>query len=176
MNRVESSSGFVQRKMERRSHDMPSMREPRVPSAREHDWRRWMKEIGERARRMREFVGLSQEQLAKRAGVSQGAISRFEIGRGLNTPLLVSIKINASLATALSGVDPTLLTEDARRFVESMGLLELPAAGDPPDAKPLPLLSDPEFEDVIRHCSRLSDARRKPFLAAMKALARALCE
>ena len=125
---------------------------------------------------MREFVGLSQEQLARRAGVSQGAISRFEIGRGLNTPLLVSIKINASLATALSGIDPTLLTDDARRFVESMGLLELPAGGEAPEARPLPLLSDPEFEDLIRHCARLSEARRKPFLAAMKALARALCD
>ena len=136
-----------------------------------------MKEIGERARRMRELLGLSQEQLARRAGVSQGAVSRFEIGRGLNTPLLVSIKINASLASALSTVDPNLLTEDARRFVQSMDLLALPnEPGAPPDAKPFPLLGDPEFEDVIRHCGRLPEARRKPFLAAIKALARALCD
>lgn len=156
---------------------MPSLREPRLHSAREQDWRRWMKEIGERARRMREFLGLSQEQLAKRAGVSQGAVSRFEIGRGLNTPLLVSIKINASLASALGTVDATLLTDDARRFVESMDRLSLPIdPGEPPEPKPLPLLGDPEFEDVIRHCGRLPEARRKPFLAAMKALARALCE
>ena len=156
---------------------MPSLREHRTLAATEQDWRRWMKEIGERARRMREFLGLSQEQLARRAGVSQGAVSRFEIGRGLNTPLLVSIKINASLATALSAVDATLLTDDARRFVESMDLLALP--GDPSEphtAKPFPLLGDPEFEDVIRHCGRLPEARRRLFLAAMKALARALCE
>ncbi|HYR95429.1 MAG TPA: helix-turn-helix transcriptional regulator [Candidatus Binatus sp.] len=136
-----------------------------------------MKDLGERARRMREFLGFSQEQLAKRAGVSQGAVSRFEIGRGLNTPLLVSIKINASLATALSTVDPTILTDDARHFVQSMDLLDLPAdPREPPEAKPVTLLADPDFEDVIRHCGRLPEARRKPFLAAMKALARALCD
>jgi transcriptional regulator with XRE-family HTH domain len=156
---------------------MPSLREPRPAAAKDQDWRRWMKDIGERARRMREFLGLSQDQLARRAGVSQGAVSRFEIGRGLNTPLLVSIKINASLATALSTVDSTLLTDDARRFVQSMDLLALPSdPGEPPEAKPFPLLGDPEFEDVIRHCGRLPEARRRPFLAAMKALARALCE
>ena len=156
------------------SGDMSSTREP---GAREQDWRRWMKDIGERARRMREFLGLSQEQLARRAGVSQGAVSRFEIGRGLNTPLLVSLKINATLAAALSTVDANLLTDDARRFVESMSSLSLPGeAGGPPDGKPFPLLGDPEFEEVIRHCGRLPEARRRPFVAAMKALARALCE
>jgi transcriptional regulator with XRE-family HTH domain len=156
---------------------MPTVREQRQPVPSEQEWRRWMKEIGERARRMREFLGFSQEQLAKRAGVSQGAVSRYEIGRGLNTPLLVSIKINASLATALGTVDPDLLTDDARRFVQSMDELALPSdPAGPLHAKPFPLLGDPEFEDVIRHCGRLPEARRRPFLAAMKALARALCD
>jgi transcriptional regulator with XRE-family HTH domain len=126
---------------------------------------------------MREFLGLSQEQLARRAGVSQGAISRFEIGRGLNTPLLVSVKINATLAGALGTVEPSLLTDDARRFVESMEALALPGEpGGPPDGKVFSLLGDPDFEDVIRHCGRLPEARRRPFVAVMKALARALCD
>jgi transcriptional regulator with XRE-family HTH domain len=156
---------------------MANAREIREPRAREQDWRRWMKDIGERARRMREFVGLSQEQLAKRAGVSQGAVSRFEIGRGLNTPLLVSIKINAALASALSTVDATLLTDAARRFVESMDRLSLPNDPDAtPPPGPFPLLGDPELEGVIRQCSRLPEARRRHFLSLVKALALALSE
>jgi len=109
--------------------------------------------------------------------VSQGAVSRFEIGRGLNTPLLVSIKINAALASALSTVDTTLLTDAARRFVESMDRLSLPNDQDAtPPAGPFPLLGDPELEDVIRQCSRLPEARRKHFFALVKALALALSE
>jgi transcriptional regulator with XRE-family HTH domain len=156
---------------------MPRARELPDPSTREQDWRRWMKERGARARRMREFIGLSQEQLAKHAGVSQGAVSRFEIGRGLHTPLLVSIKIHASLAAALGAVDTTLLTDAARRFVASMDRLALPSElGEPPAVRPFPLLGDPELEDVIRRCGRLPEARRKHFLATVRALALALSE
>ncbi len=43
------------------------------------------------ARRVREFLGLSQVQLARLAGISQGGVSRFESGRGLSTPLLVVV-------------------------------------------------------------------------------------
>ena len=56
------------------------------------DWSSWIKGLGKQARRVREFLGLSQEQVARVAGVSQGAVSRFEGGRGLATPLLVVMK------------------------------------------------------------------------------------
>ena len=49
------------------------------------------------------------------AGVSQGAVSRLEGGRGLATPLLVVMKINAALRRAVSTIDPELLSDDARR-------------------------------------------------------------
>ena len=62
------------------------------------DWATWIKSLGRQARRVREFLGLSQEQVARVAGVSQGAVSRFEGGRGLATPLLVVMKVNARAA------------------------------------------------------------------------------
>ena len=62
------------------------------------DWSSWIKGLGKQARRVREFLGLSQEQVARAAGVSQGAVSRFEGGRGLATPLLVVMKVNSRSA------------------------------------------------------------------------------
>src|SRR4249919_1771446 len=82
------------------------------------DWGRWMRGLGEQVLRAREFLGLSQDQLARIAGVSQGAVSRLEHGRGLATPLLVVSKISAALRTALSQVDPELLSQEARRIVQ----------------------------------------------------------
>jgi transcriptional regulator with XRE-family HTH domain len=124
-----------------------------VDVPREPEWRTWMRELGDRARRMREFLGLSQEQLARLARVSQGAVSRFEMGRGLGTPLLVALKIHAAIAARLGQVDARLLTDAARD-----------------------LLTVPEFEHVIRMCSRIPDDRRRVFVAVMTALADALCK
>jgi len=45
-------------------------------------------------RRVREFLGLSQDQVARLAGVSQGAVSRLEAGRGLATPMVVVLKVH----------------------------------------------------------------------------------
>ena len=61
------------------------------------EWQAWMRSLGLQVRRVREFVGLSQEQVARTAGVSQGAVSRLEAGRGLGTPLLVTTVDHALL-------------------------------------------------------------------------------
>src|SRR2546422_5488972 len=45
------------------------------------DWREWMRGLGRPLRRVREFLGLSQDQVARLAGGSQGAVSRLEAGR-----------------------------------------------------------------------------------------------
>src|SRR5438445_10153434 len=82
------------------------------------DWREWMRGLGRQERRVREFLGLSQEQLARLAGVSQGAVSRLEAGRGLATPMLVVLKINLALRRALRDVDPSLLNDDLRRVLQ----------------------------------------------------------
>src|SRR5512135_1615625 len=104
------------------------------------DWREWMRGLGRQARRIREFLGLSQEQIARLAGVSQGAISRLEGGRGLATPLLVVVKLNVAMRRALLGYDPELLSPEAREVLErtniyfpndsTNGFVEYPLAKD----------------------------------------------
>src|SRR5206468_4806745 len=80
----------------------------------ELEWRGWMQDLGRRNRRLRDFLGLSQEHVARLAGVSQGAVSRLETARGLATPLLIVLKINAALMRELRRVDPSFLSADPR--------------------------------------------------------------
>ena len=93
------------------------------------DWRSWMQEFGQRTRRIRDFLGMSQEQVARLAGVSQGAVSRLEAGRGLATPLLVALKIQQALTRGLHAVGPEVLTPEMRRVIEVSGLLAAPLGG-----------------------------------------------
>src|SRR5262245_63526823 len=92
------------------------------------DWSRWMHELGAQVLRVREFLGLSQDQLARLAGVSQGAVSRLENGRGMATPLLVVTKTCHALRHALAHMDRTLLSSEARRIVETGVTLPDPGA------------------------------------------------
>ena len=78
-----------------------------------------MRDLGRDARRMREFLGLSQERLAKTAGVSQGAVSRLEAGRATATPFLVVAKIHGALVTALREVDPATVPDDVRHMLDA---------------------------------------------------------
>src|SRR5262249_50522076 len=78
-------------------------------------------------RRTREFLGLTQQKLARRARVSQGAVSRFERGRALSTPFLAIVRINVTLAQALGALDASTLSEDARRYRQYMDFLATPA-------------------------------------------------
>jgi transcriptional regulator with XRE-family HTH domain len=108
------------------------------------DWAGWIKSLGKQARRVREFLGLSQEQVARAAGVSQGAVSRFEGGRGLATPLLVVMKVNAALRSAVSAMTPGVLSVDACRVLE----LEEPTPGrEDNDAPPI----ERERADPLHH-------------------------
>jgi predicted transcriptional regulator len=62
--------------------------------------REWMQNLGRQVRRTREYLGLTQQELERRAGVSQGAVSRFEGGRALSTPFLAIVRLNVALARA----------------------------------------------------------------------------
>ncbi len=132
------------------------------------DWTRWMRELGAQVLRVREFLGLSQDQLSRLALVSQGAVSRLENGRGLATPLLVVTKICGALRDALSHVDPALLSPEAQHIVESGMRL--------PDARrPFPSPArDPGVEELLRIYHRLSERQRQQLLAVMRATATAL--
>ena len=139
---------------------------------RKFDWREWMRAFGSQERRVREFLGLSQDQLARLAGVSQGAVSRLEAGRGLATPMLVVLKITLALRHALRDVDPALLNDDLRRVL-AIGERISPRIGDA-GFNALPLTKDPLLEDLIRLYRRLPERQRDTFLSVVRAAADAL--
>lgn len=132
------------------------------------DWARWMRELGAQVLRVREFLGLSQDQLSRLAGVSQGAVSRLENGRGMATPLLVVTKICGALRDALAHMDPTLLSAEAQRIITSG--LSLPDARRP---FPSPA-QDPGVEELLRVYHRLTERQRHQLLAVLRATATAL--
>jgi transcriptional regulator with XRE-family HTH domain len=135
-------------------------------------WRAWMKELGALVRRMRELLSLSQGQLAEIAHVSQGAVSRFELGLGLSTPWTVAVKIRVALAARLRQMDPAVLTDDARHFLEQTALYNLPDDPSmPPEVATISLLPAPELESILRTYSRLSKEGQKAFVSIMAAVA-----
>jgi transcriptional regulator with XRE-family HTH domain len=136
------------------------------------DWRAWMLAFGRQERRVREFLGFSQEQLARFAGVSQGAVSRLEAGRGLATPMLVVLKINLAMRRALRDVDPALLSDDLRRVLQIEERLS-PRVGDV-GVDGLQLTKDPGLEELIRLYRGLPDRQRQTFLSVIRAAADAL--
>jgi transcriptional regulator with XRE-family HTH domain len=136
------------------------------------DWARWMRDLGAQVLRVREFLGLSQDQVARMAGVSQGAVSRLENGRGTATPLLVVTKICSALRQALAHMDPALLSAEARRILASG--MSLPDVRSPFLA-PSPA-HDPGVEELLRAYHRLSDRQRQQLLTVLRATAAALAE
>jgi len=133
------------------------------------DWSGWIKGLGKQARRVREFLGLSQEQVARVAGVSQGAVSRFEGGRGLATPLLVVMKVNAALRKAVSSMDSDMLSDDARNLL----LLNERMPGWNESAPPA-ITKDPDLEELVRLYRDLPERQRQRLLTVVRATAAAL--
>src|SRR4029453_15813303 len=133
------------------------------------DWSSWIKGLGKQARRVREFLGLSQEQVARVAGVSQGAVSRFEGGRGLATPLLVVMKVNAARRKGVSGRDRAMLSDDARNLL----LLNERMPGWN-EAAPPAITKDPELEELVRLYRDLPERHRPRLLTVVRATAAAL--
>src|SRR5262245_50129491 len=151
-------------------------------SSDENAWRKWMAEFGKHVRRVREFLGFSQEQLAKLSGVSQGAVSRFESGRGLNTPFLVIVKLNMALARAMRTLDKSVLTPDVQRFLDQMEFFVQPSeTGRPPvmggvEFEKLRIAAEPDIERLVKRYRELSESRRPVFLAVMDAVATSLAD
>ena len=136
------------------------------------DWKEWMRDFGRQERRVREFLGFSQDQLAKLAGVSQGAVSRLEGGRGLATPMLVVLKINLAMRRALREVDPALLNDDLRRALAIEERLS-PPVGDV-GFEALPLTKDPVLEQLVLLYRHVPERQRDTFLSVVRAAADAL--
>src|SRR5262249_50414902 len=90
-----------------------------LPSQAKPDWPKFIRDAGQRTRRARESRGPPQDQLARLADVSQGAVSRVEAGRGMATPLLTFVKLNRVMAQALRKLPSELLTDQARAMLET---------------------------------------------------------
>ncbi len=133
------------------------------------DWSGWIKGLGKQARRVREFLGLSQDQVARVAGVSQGAVSRFEGGRGLATPLLVVMKVNAALRSAVATMDHDVLSDDSKRLL----LLDEQVPGWN-ERTPPPITREPELDELVRLYRDLPERQRMRLLTVVRATAAAL--
>ncbi len=143
-----------------------------IKEAPNQDWREWMRGLGRQARRVREFLGLSQEQIARLAGVSQGAVSRLEGGRGLATPLLVVVKLNLAMRRLLTEYDPELLSSEARDMLVRTEFVV--SDGDSTRFAEYPLAKDVGIEELVRLYRGLPERQREKLLAVVRAAASAL--
>jgi transcriptional regulator with XRE-family HTH domain len=138
-------------------------------------WRQWITEFGAQVRQVRELLGLSQEQVARAAGVSQGAVSRFEGGRGLSTPLVGILKINLALAHAIKQLDNEMLAPEMKQLLRHLEILQLP--DDPgmpvrpvqPVFKGFRVSPNEELTRVIKLYHDLPESRREAFLSVIEA-------
>jgi transcriptional regulator with XRE-family HTH domain len=143
-----------------------------LPGADEADWAEWMQQLGKQKRRVREMLGLSQDEVARRAGVSQGAVSRLEAGRGVATPLVVVMKVDKAMRDALGEIDLEHLSSDAKRWLE-FGSAYSPhrSASQLGD---MPVLKDAGAEQLLRSYRRLPIRLRGKLLDVVRATVEAL--
>ena len=85
----------------------------------EVDWDICLRDFGAALRKLRESAGLSQRDLGRVSGVSQGAVSRFEAGRRRGIPANVMLKIAVALTRQPAAVDRPL-AQDVRRLLEAL--------------------------------------------------------
>ena len=146
---------------------------PQIETPETIQWRRWMREFGQQERRVREFLGLSQAQVAEAAGVSQGSVSRLEAGRGLGTPMVVILKINVAMARELRRLDPEMLNADLRRALAIQDALSPP--GVVADASGSPASHHAaDLDDLVQLYRRVAPGQRGRLLAILRAAVQAL--
>jgi len=126
-----------------------------------------MQGMGRFTRRLRLMTGLSQEQLAQAAGVSQGAISRLEAGRAVNTPMIVVLKINAAMRQVIARLPAGALSEDAKRVMapHAAGIPETELGFDV-----FPVGHDELLESWIQLFWRIPERQRRRTVALMRGM------
>jgi transcriptional regulator with XRE-family HTH domain len=134
-------------------------------------WYEWMRALGDSTRKLRTLLGLTQEQLGRLAGVSQGAVSRLEGGRGVSTPLIVVVRIQQAFQQSLAQIDPTQVTPELQASAAEGRLGEL---GCGSDFRDVPVLHEPRLADYMSLWHRVHPARRDTFLAVVRATAAAM--
>jgi transcriptional regulator with XRE-family HTH domain len=135
------------------------------------DWTRWMRALGRQNRAIREFLGLSQEEVARRAGVSQGAVSRLEAGRGMSTPLLVVMKVGRVLSKSMVALGPEILRHDVHR-IAALPLPLAEEAGD--DAVVSPDETDPELAELLTLYGSVMPGQRHALVNLLRATSESL--
>jgi len=136
------------------------------------DWRQWMRALGGQQRRIREFLGLSQEELARHAGVSQAAVSRLETGRGLATPLLIVLKVSQALERELRQLDPAILNAKLRASLVRPDLLPALVSSQGPTVEPS--RAERGAGEVVALYQAIPERHRGEFLSFLRAAAAAL--
>ncbi len=114
--------------------------------------------IGEKVRSLREALGLTQREVATRAGVSAVLVGQIEKGKA--QPSLRTVE---SLAKAL-GISPCYLVVDRNSIEEMIGAMG-------PDLRHL--LSEPNAQAVLRMLCRMNDKQIRYVLSLIDAFKRA---
>ena len=127
-----------------------------------------IRDLGRWTRSVRELLGFSQDKLAKLAGVSQGAISRVEAGKGIATPMVTFWKINQVFVKFLSQLNP--LTDEASTMLERAHSLSRPIPQQTDDKTPFDLV-DPVLARLISTYHTLPEQKREHFLHVLDATA-----
>jgi transcriptional regulator with XRE-family HTH domain len=157
-------------------HSRPMAMSPHDPSGgnpQKTDWEAdLIHDLGKWTRKVREFLNFSQDRLAKLAGVSQGAVSRVEAGRGKATPLLTFTKINQVFAKALSELDPAMLSDEARAMLDRARYMAKPVPEERQTS--LLMLVDPVLTRLISTYQTLPERERRGFLSVLDATASSL--
>jgi transcriptional regulator with XRE-family HTH domain len=120
-------------------------------------------------RHARHVLTLSQVDLARRSGVSQGGVSRLEAGKGLGTPLVTFLKIYLVLVDELRRRDPRLLDEDMRELLSTADSMPAWVVDELPEAPPV--VQDPDLEQLIRIFLQVPASERPGFMSVMTATA-----
>lgn len=111
--------------------------------------------VGEKLRRLRERLGLSQKEVAEKAGVSYGLIGQIESGRTQSSVTTLSL-----LAEAL-GVSPCYFLMDEEEVLEVTRSLS-PELAD--------LLSEPRVREFLSRVGRLKKGSFELVMAVVDAL------
>lgn len=144
-------------------------------------WYRWMATFGTHVSMLRQFLGVSEPDLARQAGVTEGIVRRFEAGKLLDLSFIDVLRVNRALAQRLRGIDPALLAPEVQGFLQHLDFLQMPDDDGPPapggvSVQEFRAIEDPEIEELVVRFRALGAPGRRAFLQIMRAVADAFRE
>lgn len=141
-------------------------------------WYAWMATFGSHVSLLRQFLGMSEADLAREGGVTESIVRRFEAGKLLDLSFIDVIRLNRALAQRLRGIDPALLAPEVQGFIQHLDFLQMPDEDGPPAPGGVPVqefrsIDDPELEEIVVRYRGLPSGGRHAFLQIMRAVAEA---